>query len=101
MLAVSPLRHTFVKCRCGHDEHTADGLDRIETVRCAACEAAAERAGVVLSVISVDVAEAQAVAAGMRVTLRSRPHVIVDAVQVTKHGGAVVTPWVLLKLRAA
>lgn len=99
MFNASRLKHQFSGCPCGHPEHTGNGLRALEGIVCAKCDEIAASEKVILSIVSANTAEAEGIAAGIVVSYGGKTHRVVKADQITKLGGAYVTPWVLLRLK--
>jgi hypothetical protein len=105
MFSASKLRHRVAGCPCGHREHTGERQHlaerkKVDVVRCAECERIAVAEGVVLSVVALEAFEMEGLMQGAIIHYGGAPHRIVDAVPITKLGGAYFTGNVMMKLKA-
>jgi hypothetical protein len=103
MYRASLLKHDFSGCRCGHPEHISREVDRVgrRVIVCQKCDELAARENVTLVVVDVNIAQNEALVAGVEVLYHDKPHRIVHAEQITKLGGGYITPWVQLRLKEA
>ena len=104
MIELSPPRHTFSSCPCGHGEHVGAGWGTAADparARCLECEAIEQAERCFLAFVTIERATRDAIADGMLVKFRGRPARVLSAAQIFKLNGKYPTEFVRVKLRGA